>query len=308
MRGSLKQMARTCIICGGPTGSREQVDAARTREFIAMNHNNGYSDLAGILSSQLEALNALLGVRGDHADYPHTTILTDEASGHQVTLSGTKIELAQPLIVAESVESEVRTVTAKFASERQLQEWLEAERAQGHQVKPGKREPVQQYYLSSSGISLQLGGPEGLRAIGYLAQTFLAHHFPDIARASELDAFKKFTLGKSDENFVWWDFETPTMLPQNAFEFGHRVIVGLDPASGSVYARVSLFSALHFAVLFGHYSGMDAQAVIVDIDPLAEHPPKDILERRESSAVAAVSPPGDLTGSLSGAIISGRAF
>ena len=270
-------------------------------------HNGGYSGLAGILSGQLEALNALLGVRGDHADQPHRTILTDEASGRHVTLSGDKIELAGPEIVSESVEGEVRKVTAKFASEHQLQEWFEAERAQGRQVKPGKREPVQQYYMSSSGISLQLGGSEGLRAIGYLAQTFLAHHFPDIARASELDAFKEFTLGKSDENFVWWDFETPTMLPQNAFEFGHRVIVGLDPARRSIYARVSLFSALHFAVLFGHHSGMNAQAVIVDIDPLAEHPPNDILERRESSAVAAVSPPDDLTTNLSVAISSGRA-
>jgi hypothetical protein len=137
-------------------------------------------------------------------------------------------------------------------------------------VQLGKREPVQHYYLSGSRSSVALKDC----AIGYVAQTFLAHHFPDIARVSELAAFKQFTLGKSDGNFVWWGFETPTMLSQNAFEFGHRVIVGLDPASGSVYARVSLFSALHFAVLFGHHSGMDAQAVIVEYRPSGRAPAK----------------------------------
>jgi hypothetical protein len=118
----------------------------------------------------------------------------------------------------------------------------------------------------------------------------------------------KITLfGRIAGNFVWWDYDGPATLPPNTFEFGHRILIGLDPASGSLYARVSLFSTLHFAVLFGLYEDTAASTIIVDIDPLAEHPPNDIQERREPSAVAVVTLPDDLTGSLSEAISGSRA-
>jgi hypothetical protein len=41
---------------------------------------------------------------------------------------------------------------------------------------------------------ISLGGTEeGLRAIGYIAQTFLAHCLPEIARLPELQAFKDYS-------------------------------------------------------------------------------------------------------------------
>lgn len=42
-------------------------------------------------------------------------------------------------------------------------------------------------------------------------------------------------------------------------------------------------------MLFGAVCLPEAKAVIIDIDPLAEHPPRDILERSENAAVAAVN-------------------
>jgi hypothetical protein len=304
-------MARTCIICGGPTGSREHIFPAalggrRTNKGIYCGtHNNDYSDLAGILSTQLEAINAFLEVRGDHDTQPHSTVVTDDVTGRRIKLSGSKVELAGSEIIQDAIVDGIRSVTGNFADQRQVQEWIEAERAQGRDVKIVKREIVRKH-VSGGGIRLTLGGPEGLRAIGYVAQTFLAHHFPDIARSPTLDAFKNYTLNKIGGNFVWWDFEAPTNLPTNTFDFGHRVLIGLDPTSGSIYARVSLFSALHFAVLFGHQDNIDGKTIIVDIDPLAEHPPNDILERKESSALAVVALPKNLTGSLSEAINGGR--
>ncbi len=304
-------MAKTCIICGEPAGSREHVFPAslggrRTNKGIyCHDHNNGYADLAGELSEQLRAINALLGVRGDHADEPHALTIQDEASGQAISLSAGKSEFANPAIKFEASEG-IERFTGRFSSEQQLQEWLDARRAEGLDIKLGSRGSLQEYHPTRGGIQLKFGGPNGLRAIAYVALTFLAHNFPEFARSPEISDFKEYTLGKLEKTCVWWDFEFPTTLPANAFEFGHRILVGLDPASRVAFARVSLFSALHFAVLFGPYVGAEAQTVMTDIDPLAEHPPNDIVETRESTAVAVVSAPAKATKSLSSAIANGR--
>ena len=53
----------------------------------------------------------------------------------------------------------------------------------------------------------------GLRSIGYIAQMFLAHSFPEIVRRPELQAIKNYTLHNVGTGFVWWDFEPPANLP-----------------------------------------------------------------------------------------------
>jgi hypothetical protein len=305
-------MAKDCIICGKPAGSKEHVFPAalggrRTNKGIYCGtHNNGYSPLAAALSAQLEAINALLGVRGDHASVPHETILVDEASGRKIVLSQAKAEFANPEIKLEAASPGTDRFTGWFSSEKQFQDWMEAQRAQGNDIKVTSKGRWQEYHPSDGRIDFGFGGPTGLRSIGYVAQTFLAHNFPAVARSPDVIDFKHYTLGTSDAEFVWWDYEFPTTLPPNHFEFGHRIVVGLDPVSKVAYARISLFSALHFSVLFGRYLGDDASTVITDIDPLAEHPPNDILERREPVAMAVVSVPADRKKSLAGAISDGR--
>jgi hypothetical protein len=194
-----------------------------------------------------------------------------------------------------------------FSDERQLQEFLERLRSEGKQYKIESREPPQQFFLSGANVKLLLGGPDGLRAIGYVAQTFLAHHFPEAARDPGLAAYKAYTLGKNDAKSVWWDFDLQPDLPKNSFEFGHRVVVGLDAATGVAYGRISLFSALHFATIFGAVPISTSKSVCVDIDPLAEHPPDDIVESRRASAMAPVSRPTDLTDKLFEPLSDGRA-
>ena len=73
--------------------------------------------------------------------------------------------------------------------------------------------------------------------------------------------------------------------------FGHRVIVGLNGEDGTVYARISFFSTLNFAVLLGTVTPEASRAVITDIDPLAKSPPDDIVAWTEHAAVGAVSKP-----------------
>src|ERR1019366_3173693 len=305
--------ARTCIICGGPTGSREHIFPAalggrRTNKGIYCgDHKSAYSPLAAVPSSQLKAINAFLGVRGDHSDDPHEFATSDTASGLPIRLSDGKSGFAEPRVLSTSGDGNAQRISMAFSDERQLQEFLERLRSEGKQYKIESREPPQQFFLSGANVKLLLGGPDGLRAIGYVAQTFLAHHFPEAARDPGLAAYKAYTLGKNDAKSVWWDFDLQPDLPKNSFEFGHRVVVGLDAATGVAYGRISLFSALHFATIFGAVPISTSKSVCVDIDPLAEHPPDDIVESRRASAMAPVSRPTDLTDKLFEPLSDGRA-
>lgn len=154
---------------------------------------------------------------------------------------------------------------------------------------------------------MKLGGDaEGLRAVGYVAQTFLTHHFPEVARKAELKPFKDYTLDNIGTDFVWWDFDAPG-LTENAFPFGHRIIVGVDAASGVVYGRVSFFSILDFAMIFGIVEATQSRTVITDIDPLAKSPPHDINVNALEAAEYWVNRPEDLKASLATAIGNGKA-
>jgi hypothetical protein len=304
-------MTKTCIICGEAAGSHEHVFPAalggrRTNKGIYCGeHNEGYSPLASILSQQFKAINAHLGVRGDHADEPHSIEAVDSASGRQIKLSADKIELAGPVVLSASTEGGRDILNMAFANQREIEEWIKAQRAKGFDVQIGAQAPNQQYFLSDTKVELVLGGVEGLRAIGYVAETFLAQHFPKIARAVQMNEFKAFTQGLRDGDHVWWDFGGQETMPPNAFKFGHRIVVGVDPATSSVYGRVSLFSALHFSVLFGKFLSKAAESFIVDIDPLADRPPDDIAVKKEGAAVATVTKPTPMTANLAEAIRGG---
>ena len=310
-------MARTCIICGGPTGSREHIFPAalggrRTNKGIyCAGHNNDYSDLAGIISGQLALFNAQLGVVGDHADHADEVTpvtLTDVASGREVELTNSRIRFKDPQIISQETVGNTVTAEMSFSSKKEAEDWVREQKAKGFDVQLIGKVQKTRYHVGTAHVNMALGGnEEGLRAIGYIAQTFLAHSFSDVARLPELGAIKEYTLKNVGSGFVWWDFEPPDDLPPNKFAFGHRVIVGLNKDRGTAYARISLFSALNFAVLFGTVPVEASQSVITDIDPLAKSPPDDIFCWTEAAAKGPVVKPQNLSGSLAEAISSGKA-
>jgi hypothetical protein len=162
------------------------------------------------------------------------------------------------------------------------------------------------YFPHPYTVQLELGGLDGLRAIGYIALTFLAHYFPLIARQPELRAFKDFVLAISEARPVRWDFSaTPNDIPANSLRFGHRILIGMPASRQEAYARVSLFSTMDFSVHFGSARIDRDQTVIVDIDPLADRPPNDINEKRELKSLAGVDRPTPFSSSLQKTIESG---
>lgn len=101
-------------------------------------------------------------------------------------------------------------------------------------------------------IRLSLGGAEGLRAIGYVALTFFAHHFAEVGRTKGLDSFKAYVQSKTTEELVWWEAEdTSGKGAVSPFRFGHTIEVAVSASARRAYARVSLFSALTFATELG---------------------------------------------------------
>jgi hypothetical protein len=306
---------RTCIICSQRANSREHIFPAalggrRTNKGIyCAQHHNDYSPLAGVLSAQLQVINALLGVRGDHADAPHTVALTDQDTGRIYRLSTERSEM-EPELLAEKPNSQGGTTKSMaFSNERQVQAWLKEQSEAGQEVTITGRSVPRQRFLSGGHVTSTFGGPDGLRAIGYVAQTFLAHHFPDLARRPEMAVFKQGTLEAAQwAHDAWWTSEPDRgSLPAQPFPFGHRILVGIDADSARAYARISLFSTLHFAVDFGPIAGLPACSAMVDINPLAAGPPDDIREVRLNTALLPLQRPADMTGELSDAIRSGRA-
>lgn len=312
---SKKLTARTCIICGQTAGSAEHVFPAalggrrKNKSIYCDKHNNAYSGLVSHLARQFEALNAHLGVRPDRHDEPKSATGIDQTTGLPISYSINGVTLNAPCLMSE-VENEDGTKTRqmRFPNRAAAEKYVAERQAAGETVTLGPEFPGQ-LLLGEVQFETNFGGPEGLRAIAYILQTYFAQHFGDLARTGALDALKEYTLGGEGDAFVWWDFDLPYDYPPNKFEFGHRIAVGVDPATGTIFGRMSLFSTLHFAAELGFVevvADRPSEAILVDIDPLAEHPPSDIFEQKLNAQTLVPLKPKDLTGRLSESIYSGE--
>jgi hypothetical protein len=303
-------MAKTCIVCSGGAGSGEHIFPACLGGLRVNNgiycekHNNDYGPFAGELSNQLAFFNAQFGIRNTRTKQVRPVTLIDPQSGAVFAYDGSQLTPSGPRVISQNGN----TATIAVTNEAELQQFLKEQEAKGitYQI-AGPGTPAT-YIPGQLHIRLTFGGPDGLRAIGYVAQTFFAHCFPELARSPSMQPFIDYTLRGTGENFVWWDFDAPADLTPNAFPLGHRIIVGADADAGVAYARVSLFSTLDFAMVFYDLpSSVASGSVVNDIDPLAIKMPDDLQQRRETFAVAPVARPSNPTASLSAAINGGTA-
>ncbi len=135
-------------------------------------------------------------------------------------------------------------------------------------------------------VQLRLGGPDGLRAVAYIALTFFAHHFRYQVRHSGLDAIKAFVQGNGDNVFVWWERpEMAAMLPPNPFAFGHTIVLTTSAVTQEAAAFISFFGSFDFGIRLGALTGLADASVVVFIDPQAESPPHDIREHRDNTVL-----------------------
>lgn len=338
-------MANTCIVCGQAAGSGEHVFPAslggrRTdRNIYCTKHDNGYSSLVGHLANQLDFLNALLGVVPDHSGDVKSVVARDRHTGEELKLSVKKSSLTSSRVISQQREGAGVRMEMSFPNREAMKRWIAEQRADGIEVTPLHKPEEVPYFLGDVHHQRSFGGPCGLGAVAYVAQTFLAQTFPELVRSGDLANFIAYTQaiaavaqvrggcgapldGAPDTRLqlarqtleatlvplsgkmpVWWDFDPQPDARPNAFEFGHRVTVGVDAADGQIFGRVSLFSSLHFGMRFGTASAnIASKTVTVDIDPMADHPPNDIRKVESATALARVSPPAQPTAGLASAI------
>lgn len=308
-------MTKICIICGNPAGSAEHVFPAalggrRTNRGIYCGpHNEGYSPLAAIIKDQLAIFNAQLGVVGDHSKEETAVTMTEVATNRPITMTASSLRFQAPQVLSqEQREDGSIVIEQSFSSQAEADAWVAAQRAHGHDVRIKRAARSAAYFPGTMHRQVTLGGTEeGLRSIAYIAQTFLAQAFPALARRPELQALKDYTLLNAGSGFVWWVFDPPADLPAAPYAFGHRIMVGHDSRDGGVYARVSLFGSLNFALLLGSVSTDASRAVVTDINPLVLRAPGDIQAKEFTTAIGAVSRPADPTQAFKDASTTGRA-
>lgn len=305
-------------------------------------HDNGYSSLVGDLANQVDVFNALLGVVPDHSDDVKSVLACDANSGEELRLSVKESSFTSPRVISQTTVNNGVLMSMSFPNRQALNQWLAEQKANDLDVTPLQKAKEQTYFLAEVRHQRRFGGPCGLGAVAYVTQTFLAQAFPELARSGDLAQFIAYTQaiaklaqipGGCDEAKnrpadsrlepalhaferalepwngkapVWWDFETQPDATPNAFEFGHRVTVGVDASDGQIFGRFSMFSSIHFGMRFGTASAVAAtKTVTIDIDPMAAHPPNDIKRKASASAIARVTAPAQPTAGLGDAISSG---
>jgi hypothetical protein len=245
--------------------------------------NHKFSLLDDLLARQLSFINGMVGVRPDRSDEPKPAQVDSTDGPLTIDHSG-KPSLAAPREVAsEQLPNGRRRASIQFGSEKQIQDWCAKQRAAGLRVKQERRVNRQHYLNGPIQVEWSFGGNDALREVGRIALNFLAYWLPDIARVTELQSFKdyvegKHTLQEGDPRFVWYAPVGAFAIPESPFAFGHQVLLVSDTATTSIFARVRFFSTFDLFVWFGRLPGVLSEAVIFDIDPLADHPPDDLIE------------------------------
>ncbi|WP_392416512.1 hypothetical protein [Delftia sp. WSY_7] len=293
------------------------------------------------MANQVDVLNAMLGVVPDHSNDFKSVFARDASSGEELRLSVKESSFTAPRLLSQKPVANGVQMDMSFPSLQAMNQWLAEQKVNGLSVTPLQKPQAHPYYLGAVHHQRRFGGPCGLGAVAYVTQTFLAQEFPDLTRSGDSAQFiaytqaiarlSKITGGCSEakdgppdprleparqayeaslapwggEAPVWWDFGPQPDATPNAFEFGHRVVVGVDAADGQIFGRFSLFSSIHFGMRFGAASaGAVTKTVTVDIDPMAAHPPNDIKKVESATAIARVAVPEQPTASLAAAISS----
>lgn len=292
-------MAKTCIICGNPAGSAEHTFPAAfggrriNRGIYCTKHNTEFGRHVAALLESMDIINAKLGVIPDrHSEVRPAPATAQDGESFLITKGSTNI--VPPDHLDKTPELVGRTVQLPFANMEQAQKWAAQQEKAGYKVALGKSSEVKTRFVARPLNAVRTFGSEPfMRAVVYLAMTFLAHAFPALARSQSLVAARELieTDGPVSER-VWW--EPPEVVLQrslNPFDVGHSVVIAPNQGGGRVVALISFYNSLHFGVDLGELTGTDrlTQRFTTHIDPMALRPPGDIQESRDEGQYLVLS-------------------
>ena len=258
-------------------------------------HNNAFGRHVTVLLESLDFFNAALGVVPDRHDDVRPAPATTE-DGKPILVSSRGPQVAAPPPISTTPELVGKEVVLPFADRAKAEKWAKQQRRAGFDVKLGTAGPAQSMIVASDvAVHRQLGTEPFMRAVLYLALTFLAHSYPDVARASGLSEAKKIvdTDGSVGER-VWW--ARPSDVAQigpNPFEHGHSIAISIDGQAGRVTALIVMYGAIQFGVDLGGSDGTATARFITHVDPLARRPPNDVTEVWEEGSTLVLGTPED---------------
>lgn len=267
---------KDCIFCHAPANSREHVflaDLGGRREHRgllchACNARFG-RELDPSLATGFRLFNGLLGVRPDGGSQAHKARITSGSDGRELLLD----HKGQP----SHVKAEL-TKVEKTGPGREIREYEVSTEEQFREVLGRQKNPtvvsekwVKQANFAPLSFQVKVGDNRQLRAVARQALNFLALHYPRLARSPELRNVKDFITGVPSVPMVWLE---PNLgadpLPPSPFDYGHRIIIGLDEAEECAYVKLSIFDTLFFVVDFGHLPCDTTETLIHDINPLSD--------------------------------------
>ncbi|HIE1295148.1 hypothetical protein [Burkholderia contaminans] len=292
-------MAKTCIFGGGPAGSGEHTFPAafggrRTNKGIyCTKHNNEFGRHVAALLESMDIINAKLGVIPDRHDEVRPAPAAAQ-DGERFLVSKSSTHIAPPLNLDKTPELVGRGSQQRFANMEQAQQWAAQQERAGYKVTLGKPSEVKTQFVARPLSAVRMfGGESFMRGVVYLAVTFLAHAFPELARSQSLAAARDLIENDGPVgDRVWWEPpEVAAQRSKNPFDIGHSVVIAPDKEGRRVVALISFYDALHLGVDLGELTGTDslAERFTTHIDPMARRPPNDIVESWEPGLFLSLS-------------------
>ena len=283
----MQNLNKTCIICSNIANSREHIFPAAfggrvvNKSIYCSFHNGAYSRHVVSLDKELDILNSALGVVPDRKKSIKETRLKDSMNEEYIYTKD-YMKLAPPPMLNLTPETNGKQMQLRFADHSQAQKWMDEQKKRGYEFKNTSYGKVTKtMFVEPMKKTMDLGNEKFMLGVLYIAFTFLAHHYPDIARAKELQSVKDILNNNKDtKDIVFWeDGDKLDLFGENPFEFGHIIAIGKMKDSNKIGAIVSFFGKINFAVHLAEPNSdilNEFQTIVSFINPLEKDVKKSI--------------------------------
>lgn len=267
---------RTCIICGGKAGSREHIFPSAlggrriSKKIYCETHNNELGKYVNPLIDVLGLFNSTISVKADRGNIPKPFCISS-SDGTEYLMVGEKFSLAPPRISPEDFGKEIQL---SFSSEEEFTSWVKSQKKQGLKielVKKGKEKS--KIFTESFHKKLEIGTDDFKLANLYLAITFLAYFYPEIAKQEGLNKAKQKLIESkvSDDFFNWVNPNKLPFLKDYNLQNKHLIAIGINSREKKANAIICFFGNLCLSINIGRIESEISETKLAIIDPLAEH-------------------------------------
>ena len=282
---------KTCIICSNIANSKEHIFPAAfggrvvNKSIYCSFHNCAYSRHVDSLDKELDILNSAIGVIPDRKNSIKETRLKDSASEEYVYTKD-YMKLASPSALDMAPNSGAEQMQLRFADHMQAQKWMDEQKKRGYEFKNTSYGKVTKtMFVEPMKKTMDLGNDKFMLGVLYIALTFLAHHYPHIARAKELQSVKDILNNDEDtKDIVFWEnSDKLDLFGENPFEFGHIIAIGKMKDTNKIGAIVSFFGRINFAVNLAEPNSdilNEFQTIVSFINPLEKEVKKSIVTQK----------------------------